>query len=161
VFDKAGVANRMAAKVSACIEQIYLWMTTNRFKLNSGKIQFVRLGSSQQPMKVNVVSVQLGDNSVPLKSDVCSLGVHLDSQGTMGTHVQHICQSSFYQLRQLRSIRSSLSETSCSALVHAFVTGRLNYCHSLLDGIGDRLIAQLQTLIRVAARLVFPTEERV
>ena len=61
VFDKAGLADRMVAKVSACIEQIDLWMTTNRFKLNSEKTQFVWLGSRQQLLKVNVVSVQLGD----------------------------------------------------------------------------------------------------
>jgi hypothetical protein len=39
-------------------------------------------------------------------------------------------------------------------LVHAFVTSRLDYCNSLLAGIGDGLIAQLQSVIRVAARLV-------
>jgi hypothetical protein len=101
-----------------------------------------------------MVNVQLGDYSTPLQSSVCSLGVHLDSQLTMKTHVRRICRSSFYQLRQLRSIRSSLSETSCSAPVHAFITSRLEYCNSLLAGIGDGLIAQLQSVTRVAARLV-------
>lgn len=144
----------MVAKVSACIEQIDSWMTTNRLKLNSEKTLFIWLGSRQQLLKVNAVSVQLGDYSVPPQSNVCSLGVHLDSQLTMRTHVQHICRSSFYQLRQLRSVRSSLSETSCSALVHAFVTSSLDYCNSLLAGIGDGLIGQLQSVIRVAARLV-------
>ena len=139
----------MVAKVSACIEQIYLWMTTNRLKLNSEKTLFVWLGSRQQLLKVNMVSVQLGDYSVSPQSNVCSRGVNLDSQLTIRTQ-----RSSFYQLRQLRSIRSSLSETSCSALVHAFVTSRLDYCNSLLAGMGDGLIAQLQSVIRVAARLV-------
>jgi len=73
------------------------------------------------------------------------------------TSVQHICTYMSFvvlQLCQLRSIRSSLSETSCLALVHAFVTSRLDYCNSLLTGIGDGLIAQLQPVIRVAARLI-------
>ena len=61
-----------------------------------------------------------------------------------------IFRSSFYQLHPLRSI----SETSCSALVHAFITSRLDYCNSLLAGIGDGLIAQLQSLMHVAARYV-------
>jgi hypothetical protein len=126
-------------------------MTTNRLKLNSDKTRFIWLGSRQQLLKVNVVNVQLG---VTLQSSVCSLGVHLDSQLTMKTHVQHICRTSFYRLRQLRSIRSSLSETSCSALVHAFITSRLDYCNSLLAGIGNGLTAQLQYAMRVAARLV-------
>ena len=60
----------------------------------------------------------------------------------------------FYQLRQLRSVRRSLSVNACTALVHAFVTSRLDYCNSLLAGIGDGLIDQLQTVMRVAARLV-------
>jgi Reverse transcriptase (RNA-dependent DNA polymerase) len=148
VFDNA----RMVAKVSACIERINLWMTTKRLKLNSEKTQFVWLGSRQQLLKVNVVSVQLGGYSV--QSDVCSLAVHIDSQLTMRIHVQHISWSSFYQL--LRSICPLLSETSSSALAHAFVISRLEYCNSLLAGIGDGLIAQLQSVIRVAAHLVLP-----
>ena len=66
-------------------------------------------------------------------------------------HVQLICQTSFYQLR---SVRRSLSVNACTALVHAFVTSRLDYCNSLLTGNGDGLIDQLQTVLRVAARLV-------
>ena len=68
--------------------------------------------------------------------------------------MQRIGRSSFQQLRQLGSIRPSFSETSGSALVHAFITSRMDYCISLLAGIGDGLIAQLQSVMRVAARLV-------
>ena len=92
-------------------------------------------------------------NSAP-QSTVCNLGVHLDGQLTMKVHVQRICQTSFYQLRQLRSVRRSLSVNACTALVHAFVTSRLDYCNSLPAGIGDGLIDQLQTVLRVAARVV-------
>ena len=70
---------------------------------------------------------------------------------TVQTQIQ---RSAFYQLRQLRSVRRSLSVNACTALVHAFVTSRLDYCNSLLAGIGDGLIDQLQTVLRVAARLV-------
>ena len=63
----------------------------------------------------------------------------------MRVHVQRISRISFYQLRQLRSVRRSLSVNACTALVHAFVTSRLDYCNSLLAGIGDGLIDQLQT----------------
>ena len=105
-------------------------------------------------IEVSVVNVQLSDCNVALRPNVCSLGVHLDSQLTMRTYVQHICRSSFYQLRQLRSIHPSLSETSCSALLYAFITSRLDYCNSLLARIRDGLITQRQSVMRVAARLV-------
>ena len=64
------------------------------------------------------------------------------------------CQTSFYQLRQLRSVRRSLSINACTALVRAFVSSRLEYCNSLLAKIVDGLVDQLQTVLRVAARLV-------
>jgi hypothetical protein len=93
--------------------------------------------------------------SVPSKS------TDLDSQLTMKTQVHHICRSSSYRLRQLQSIRSSLSETSCSALFHVFITRWLDYCNSLLARMGDGLIAQLQSLIRVAAQPLCSPEEEV
>ena len=69
-------------------------------------------------------------------------------------HVQRVCRSSFYQLRQLRVIRSSLSMKTCTALVHAFVTSRLDYCNSLLSGINKELLNRLESVLRSAARLV-------
>ena len=65
-----------------------------------------------------------------------------------------ISRTSFHQLRQLRSVLRSLSVNACTALVHAFVTSRLDYCNNLPAGIGDGLIDQLQTVMRVTARLV-------
>ena len=72
----------------------------------------------------------------------------------MEAHVQRICRTCYYQLRQLRSARRSLSFTACTSLVHAFITGMLDYCNSLLAGICVGLMSQLQSVIRVAARPV-------
>ena len=126
-------------------------MSSNRLNMNSEKTQFIWLGSRQQLSKVGVDHIHLGNHAVTAKSTVCNLGIHLDGQLTMKVHVQRICRTSFYQLR---SVRRSLSVNACTALVHAFVTSRLDYCNSLLAGIGDGLIDQLQTVMRVAARLV-------
>src|SRR6218665_2352617 len=72
----------------------------------------------------------------------------------MRDHMLRICRTSFYQLRQLRVIRGLLSIETCTALVHAFVSGRLDYCNSLLAGLTDELINKLQSVLRLAARLV-------
>ena len=154
VFDKAAEAVEMINKVASCIEEIDRWMSSNRLKLNSEKTQFIWLGSRQQLSKVGVDHIHLGNHTVTSQSTVCNLGIHLDDQLTMKVHVQRISRTSFYQLRQLRSVRRSLSVNACTALVHAFVTSRLDYCNSLLAGIGDGLIDQLQTVMRVAAHLV-------
>ena len=69
----------------------------------------------------------------------------------MKVHVQRISRTSFYQLRQLRSVHRSLSVNACTAFVHTFVARWLDYYNNLLAGIGDSLIDQLQTVMRGAA----------
>ena len=76
------------------------------------------------------------------------------SQLSMKDHVQKVCKTCYHHLRQLRSIRGSLSADSCSALVRAFISSRLDYCNSLLTGIDKSQLNKLQTILRVAARLV-------
>ena len=72
----------------------------------------------------------------------------------MRDHVRHVCRSCFYQLRQLRVVRRSLTIEASAQLVHAFINSRLDYCNSLLAGVSDQLIGQLQSVLRAAARLV-------
>src|SRR6218665_450697 len=72
----------------------------------------------------------------------------------MRDHVLRICRTSFYQLRQLRVIRGSLSTETFTALVHAFVSSRLDYCNSLFAVLSDDLLNKLQSVNCSAARLV-------
>ena len=54
----------------------------------------------------------------------------------------------------LRTIRRSLMSDSTKTLVNAFVNSRLDYCNSLLYGIGEGLKDRLQRVQNAAARLV-------
>ena len=103
---------------------------------------------------MNSSSVALGSSTLACQSTVNNLGVTIDCQLTMKDHVRRTCTACFYQLRQLRVVRRSLSSDACASLVHAFISSRLDYCNSLLAGITDTLIRQLQSVLRVAARLV-------
>ena len=109
---------------------------------------------NKYPRTNTAVSIDLAGSTLTFQSSVNDLGVLIDSQLTMREHVQRVCRSSFYQLRQLRVIRSSLSMKTCTALVHAFVTSRLDYCNSLLSGINKELLNRLESVLRSAARLV-------
>jgi len=71
----------------------------------------------------------------------------------MADHVAALRRSCLFQLRQLRMVRSSLTLEAAKTLVHAFVSSRLDYCNSLLYGIGDGLLAKLQTVQNAAARV--------
>src|SRR6218665_2988894 len=76
------------------------------------------------------------------------------TEALRASNVLRICRTSFYKFRQLHVIRGSLSTETCTALVHAFVSSRLDYCNSLFAGLSDDLINKLQSVLRSAARLV-------
>ena len=57
-----------------------------------------------------------------------------------------ICRLCFFQLRQLLTIRSSLTTDAAKTLAQAFVGGRLDYCNSLLYGVSGELLRRLQSV---------------
>ena len=64
----------------------------------------------------------------------------------MSEQVSSLCRSRFFQLRQIRTIRRSLTSDSTKTLVNAFVNSRLDYCNSLLYGVGEGLMDRRQEI---------------
>ena len=65
-----------------------------------------------------------------------------------------ICKSVFYHLRRIAKIRSYLSAESTIALIHAFITCRVDNGNALLCGLPKYQIQRLQYVQNCAARLV-------
>ena len=84
-------------------------------------------------------------------------GVLIDGQLSMADHVASLCRSCFFQLRQLRLVL--LTPNAAKTLVHAFISSRLDYCNSLLYGIGDGLVKKLQAVQNSAACVVTGTRK--
>jgi len=77
-----------------------------------------------------------------------------DGPLTMTSRISSVCRTSFFQLRQLRALRRSLTPEATRALVQAFVSYRLDYCNSLLAGVADVHLCRLQSVQNAAACLV-------
>jgi len=68
--------------------------------------------------------------------------------------VDSVVRSCSYQLRQLRSIRRSLTFDAAYTLAHAFIHSRVDYCNAILVVVSDGVIRKLQSVLHAAARLV-------
>ena len=138
-----------------CIADIEKWMLTNRLKLNPDKSQFTWLGTWQQLRKfvAQPIVMSSGVTIAPALS-VRNLGCIFDQRLSMEGHINNIVSGCMLQLRQLRSVRRSLSDQAATLLVHAFVTSRLDYCNTILYGVSDRVLHKLQLLQNAAARLI-------
>ena len=77
----------------------------------------------------------------------------------MSEHVGNISSSCFWQLRQLRQIRRSLSDKSAHILVLAFIISRLDYCNAVLHGVTTREQNRLQTVLNASARVLSRTSK--
>ena len=137
-----------------CIGEIEQWMGSNRLKMNVDKTQLIWTGTRQQLSKVAVSELQLHSGVVPFSLNVMNLGVLLDGELKMDDYIAGRCKSCYFQLRQLRQIRRSLTLDARKSLVHAFIGSRLDYCNSLLYGVNEGLLKRLQSVQNAAARYI-------
>ena len=146
--------NVLNSRFVDCLEAIQEWMSQNRLRLNASKTEVLWLGSSKRLKNLLLPTVVVSGCAIPLSTSVRTLGVVIDSGLTFSEHVSKLVNTCYYHLRQIRSIRKSLTIDSAHALVRALVLSRLDYCNSLLAGITRALIGRLDSVMRAAARLI-------
>ena len=146
-------------RLAECIESVERWMRSNRLKLNSDKTQFMWLGSKQQLAKIETESMQIGEHCIKFSTSAKNLGVTFDPELKMDLHVNNMTRSCFFQLRQLRSIRRSLTMEATKTLVQSLVSSRVDYCNSIFYGAKNAVLRRLQSVLNAAARLVTNTRK--
>ena len=70
---------------------------------------------------------------------------------TMTPHVNALCQSAPYHIRNTGKIRRFLDRDSCETIVHGFVTSRLDLNIALLAGLSDDTVSKLQKCQNITA----------
>jgi len=73
-----------------CIDEISAWMKANRLQLNLARTEVIWCASSRRQHLVPTVSVRVGDVLVSPVTAVRDLGVYIDTDVTMRTHVTNI-----------------------------------------------------------------------
>src|SRR5271155_4156573 len=125
--------------LSSTLDAVHAWFTSNRLLLNPSKTEHLLIGTPQQRS--------------PVATWVSSL--------TLTCHlISSVCQSSFYQLRQLRQIRPCLDLNSATIIANSLVSTKLDYCNSLYYGLPESSITPLQRVQNSLARIVHPSVKR-
>src|SRR5688572_26660686 len=99
----------------------------------------------------------IGADAVEPKNEVRDLGLILDSDLSMTTHITGLVRTSFVILRQRRSVSRSLTQDAtrqCRHLVQSLILSRIDYCNVAFAGLPQRSFIRLQAVINAAARLV-------
>jgi len=69
------------------------------------------------------------------------------------THISKLVSFCFEILRQIRCLRRSLTRSSLSTVITAFILSKVDYCNVALSGLPKCDIDRLQSVINAAARL--------
>ena len=101
--------------------------------------------------KINPPSAVLGG----VHGKVCWLIAYIfNSHLNLESHINSVCRSAYFHLRNIRSIRNMLTYNARRQLIHDLVTVRIDYCNSLLYGLPDYSLSRLQRILNTAARIL-------
>ena len=85
---------------------------------------------------------------------VKNLGVYIDPELNLLTHVNRIVSSSFNILWNISRIRCYLDCDSTKVLVQALIISKLDYCNSLFLGIPQYNLDKLQWTVNMSCRVI-------
>ena len=100
-------SDELQSRLSSCIDDVACWMRSNRLQLNTSKTEIIWFASSRRQHQLPPSSVKIGADYIVPAITVRDLGIHLDSDVTMRTHVSKTLASCYIALRRLRTIRRS------------------------------------------------------
>jgi len=123
------------------------WMQANKLQLNPTKTEVLWCASSRRQYQIPTGPVRIGNSTVMSVSQVRDLGVFLDADVSMRTHVTATVRSCFSALRQIRH--------ALLTLIRALVVSKVDYCNLVLAGAPSHLLGRLQSVLNAAARLIF------
>ena len=129
-------------------------MRSNRLQLNTTKTEVLWCAPSRRQHLIPQAPVRIVGDAVVPSSSVRDLGIFLDSDVSMNTHVARTVAGCFSVLRQIRSISRSVTRPVLQSLVISLVLSRLDYGNATIAGLPGYLVDRLQSVLNAAARLV-------
>ena len=124
----------LSVKISDCINDVANWTKSNRLQLNPDKTEAMWCTTSRRRHQLSSTEISIvGAPVIPAQS-VRNLGIYIDADLIMRTHVQRTVSRCFAALRQLRQICQLVPRDTLQMLVVALVHSCLDYGNSTLAG---------------------------
>jgi hypothetical protein len=147
-------ASEFSTKVSCCLDTVISWCSSNRQLLNPAKSEMMWCASRQRKSSIPLSPIRVGSSSISPTTSVRCFGIILDSHLSFDLHITRTVSTCFSLLRQLRSVRRSLTRPLLHSAVSALVLSRLDFGLPLLSGSTVSKLRRLQLVLHASARLL-------
>jgi hypothetical protein len=155
-YCRANCTSVLSTLVSHCTTRVANWMRSDRLQLNADKTDVMCCSSARRTSSLpsypinNIIGVD-----VSIVSMVRDLGVLIDSDLDVASHVRLVVSRCFAALRQLRKLRRFVSDDCFRSLAVALIHSRLDYGNFVMVGLPAYHQRLLQSVFKATARLTF------
>ena len=104
-------------------------MIRNKLKINDSKTEFLIITSSFLKQSFDDLNIMVGDSNIVSSNSAQNIGVMFGKCMKLDDHISRVCKSTYFNMRNIGSIRSILSNDACSQLINSLVTVRLDHCN--------------------------------
>jgi len=141
-------------RIEKSVDNVISWMSANVLKVNAKKTEIAVIGSRQMLAKSHIEQLRIGSENVPTSDTLKYLGVILDDSLSFQDHIKAKCRTAVWNIRKICKIRKFLDLSTAKLLASALVLSHLDYANSILCGLPDTAIGQLQRVQNWAAKVV-------
>ena len=137
--------------INGCTSGLGTWMINHKLKINGSNTEFLIIRSQFSKVVMPSLTVTVGDTEILSSDKARNLGVIFDAFMNLEPHITLFCRVAYMHLSKVRKIRNRLVDEAASQLIHAFITSRIDYCNSILYGMPDTILSDLQRIQNTAA----------
>ena len=140
--------------IASCMKNVEYWMNERKLKLNTEKTEIIIFHPSKLCDFVIINGTHFDHKCIRFSDVVKNVGFLLDKNMTLCKQVNKVVSHCYKLLKDIGSIRNTLTKKHTEMLVHSVITNRLDYCNSLYINLDAGNIFKLQKVQNSAARMV-------
>ena len=144
--------NVLSSQISQCVTAVVVWMKSTRLQLNPDKTEVLCCATSHRQHQLPMTAMLIDGLPVVAVCSVRNLGIYINGDLSMRTHVQRTTSCCFAALHQLRQIRRLVSTSTFITLTVALINQRLDYGNSTLVGIPTYLVRRMKSALNAASK---------
>ena len=112
--------------------------------MNDSKTEIVIFGTQNHCNKITTTSIDVGDTSVNISPKLTYLGVLLDQNLTLKSHILTKAKRASYHLYRIRQMIKFLDLPAKQTLISSFVMSHPDYANAIFVGLPNSSIYPMQ-----------------